>query len=152
MERAWLETVGFENKPSGAALTLQWHIAHTGKTVQTIALIVAQPPAVSDALEALDQARASQAAAAAHPESAQARVARAAGAPPLAVGSLGPGPSPRSAADGASAGGGVCPPTSGGPCSQTRQGAITSRGAVYHISVFCWQSAPVLCLLEFKGF
>ena len=51
-----------------------------GKTVQAIALIVSEPPTLEDAACALAAAEREQSSAALHPESREARVARAAGA------------------------------------------------------------------------
>lgn len=51
-----------------------------GKTVQAIALIVMEPPSLEDAADALAEAERMESNAALHPESAEARAARAAGA------------------------------------------------------------------------
>ena len=59
-----------------------------GKTVQAIALIVSEPPLAIDASDALTAAEQAQRNLALHPESAEARAARAAGA-----GIFAPGPS-----------------------------------------------------------
>ncbi len=51
-----------------------------GKTVQAIALIVSEPPTLEDAAGALAAAEREQSSAALHPESREARAARAVGA------------------------------------------------------------------------
>ena len=57
-----------------------------GKTVQAIALIVSEPPLAIDAVDALTAAEQAQRNLALHPESAEARAARAAGAGVFAPG------------------------------------------------------------------
>ena len=65
-------------------------MAHAGKTVQAIALIVAEPPTMRDAERALEQAKASQSRAALQPESHESRTQRTAEA--AAGASLTPAP------------------------------------------------------------